>query len=158
MSADKLTNLLRVAVSTKSAAELKNFVSGLSERTRVELLTALSPVSEDLKKFVCPDCGKAFDRKWNMDRHVETRHAKQDIRCAFVGCDARLESEQALEEHEQRGHGLSTPTKRAKLGVLHGDHYDLLNPSSGTLLHMGEHGVEERHIDRAEGFKAVQEV
>ncbi len=152
MSAEKLTNLLRAAVSGKSATDLKAFVAGLSEQTRTELLEALAPVEQHMRKYQCPTCGKGFQRKWNMDRHIEKRHAKgQALTCAFIGCEKKTFSTvQELEEHQQSDHGLNVPTKRAKMGVKHEDHYDLLVPSSGMLLHMGEHGVEERAIERSE--------
>jgi predicted RNA-binding Zn-ribbon protein involved in translation (DUF1610 family) len=150
VSAEKLTNLLRVAVSSKSAAELKEFVSSLSDATKAELMDALSPVEESMRKFQCPTCGKGFERKWNMDRHIEMRHAKKEFSCAFVGCAKVFKTDQALQDHQQTEHGLSAPTKRARVGIKHDDHFDLLVPSSGMLLHMGEHGVEEREIERSD--------
>jgi hypothetical protein len=111
-----------------------------------KLLEALSPMEQESKKFECSICNKRFKRKWNCDRHFEKRHStKASFSCVFSGCDLVFDTADSLGSHQENEHGLDTSSaqKRAKIGVVHDDHYDLMLPS-GMLLHMGEHGVEER--------------
>ncbi len=74
------------------------------------------------------------------------RHStKASFSCVFSECDLVFDTADSLGSHQEKEHGLDTSSaqKRAKVGVVHDDHYDLML-QSGMLLHMGEHGVEER--------------
>ncbi len=147
----KFVALLRAAGATKSAADMTAFLEGLSESCQQELYEALRP--EELKKWECDVCHKRFDRKWNCDRHVQKCHArtsKKAFSCVFTQCDGVFGSASELQGHEAVDHGIeaaaASGNKRLKVGVKHEDHLDLLLPS-GQLLHMGEHGVEQRAFE-----------
>ena len=140
-----LISVIRTA-ALKKDDQLANLLRELSEATRRELLAVL-PDEEPERKFECPVCRKRFRRKWNCDRHARKHESGGKRECLFKDCDEQFPTKSQLREHEKEGHGLDRQaSKRAKVGVRHGDHYDLLLPS-GALLHMGEQGLEQRRLE-----------
>ncbi len=149
---ENLISLLR-SVHTTSEEDLANAVQALSPATREELSAALSTLPQARPMFECSFCDKKFPRKWNRDRHVSSKHTRHSrFCCPFAGCradDLTFETALLLVTHLASAHGLETaPSKRPRTGVRHDDHYDLLLPS-GALLHVGEHGLEERALPRS---------
>ena len=56
-----------------------------------------------MKKFICPECSKAFSKKINFEVHMELRHmTKQDFKCQI--CTFSSNQRILLSNHMQSAH------------------------------------------------------
>ena len=148
----RLELLLKVTQSPQVTPVTGPSVVRVAPVTMVDESGGLVIVQRDGSRFECAVCFKKFKRKWNCERHYQKKHATSNAkRCEFSGCSEVYGSADGLAMHLTAAHGLDMAAasfKKAKMGVVHEDHYDLLLPS-GVLLHMGEQGVEQRRLEPA---------
>ncbi len=62
--------------------------------------------SERKKIFHCnfEDCGKLFEQKWILDRHVTSHFPFRHFRCDFEGCKKAYKSKENLILHQKNKH------------------------------------------------------
>merc|ERR1711991_801564 len=82
-------------------------------------------------------------RKWNRTRHMASHEKDATSVCPVKDCKEEFKSVNDLRVHLQAVHGIESDQKKRKLGVRHGDHYDLVS-SEGNVLHMSENGELEQ--------------
>ena len=56
--------------------------------------------------YECDDCDKAFEKKFNLRRHIENVHLKIH-KCAY--CNKKFQNEQERNEHEINKHQKNCP-------------------------------------------------
>ena len=142
--------LLKVTQNPQSTPVTAPSFVRVAPMTAVDESGGLVNVQRDGSRFECAVCFKKFKRKWNCERHFQKKHTPSNAkRCEFSDCSEVFGSADGLAQHLTAAHGLDMAvagSKKAKVGVVHEDHYDLLLPS-GVLLHMGEQGVEQRRLE-----------
>lgn len=63
-------------------------------------------------KYLCNECadGKLYPRKYELNRHVETKHRAGRWPCRYQGCmHSAFSRNDKLREHLRRSHGLNNP-------------------------------------------------
>jgi insecticidal toxin complex protein TccC len=57
------------------------------------------PVSGALKAHTCPTCGKAFTRRFDVNRHLRTHTGEKPYRCEHPGCSQAFSQQPHLTSH-----------------------------------------------------------
>ena len=56
----------------------------------------MGPGGDRPKMITCPDCGKEFSRRYNMERHRDTQHAT-----AYESDDTDVSTEESFSDTDQ---------------------------------------------------------